>query len=235
MTQRQTTSLTEQTVAALTEMIASSRLPPGSPFAVEAELEKKLNVSRPILREAVSRLRALGILDSRQGVGLLVAKPDPVAVFEQAIKCDALDAMELTELGELRYALEIGAVELAVIRATPEQVTCLVGLAGEMAAYSARKTPSRTLDDIELDFHGTILEATHNATLRRLHHILAAFFLRMHKEAADYSGDQIDDRTVWEHRAIAEAFAERNVERARALLGGHLAQLISNAQENTKS
>jgi GntR family transcriptional regulator, transcriptional repressor for pyruvate dehydrogenase complex len=235
MIDRETTNLTEQTVSALAEMIACSGLSPGMPFAVEAALEKKLNVSRPVLREAVSRLRALGMLHSRQGVGLIVAKPDPVALFEQAIKSYALDSMDLAELGELRYALEIGGVELAVNRATPEQLARLAALAGELADCHAGKAPCRTVDDIELEFHGTILEATHNATLMRLHHVLDAFFRRMAEESAGYSAHQTTDETVWEHRAIAEAFGGRNVERARALLGGHLAHLISNSHRGPNS
>jgi len=229
MFDRETANLTEQTVTALAEMIASSGLAPGATFAVEAELGKRLNVSRPVLREAVSRLRALGMLHSRQGVGLIVAKPDPVALFEQAIKSYALDAVDLAELGELRYSLEIGAVELAVKHATPEQLARLAALAGELADCHAGKAPCRKVDDIELEFHGTILQATHNATLVRLHHVVAAFFRRMARERAGYCADQTSDRTVWEHCAIAEAFAERNVERARAMLGAHLAHLISNS------
>ena len=104
---------TEQTLASLEKMIASSGLEPGEPFAVEAELEKKLNVSRAVVREAVSRLRALGILEGRQGVGLIIAKPDPVALFEQAIKSCTLDSMHLAHLisnqrGELNSQREKG-------------------------------------------------------------------------------------------------------------------------------
>jgi GntR family transcriptional regulator, transcriptional repressor for pyruvate dehydrogenase complex len=227
MIERESTNLTDQTVTALVNIIASSGLAPGAPLAVEAELEKKLNVSRSILREAVSRLRGLGILDSRQGVGLIVAKPDPVALFAQAVRSYALDAMDLAELGELRYALEIGAMDLAVSRATPEQVTRLAALAEDFAERYAGKRLERTIDDIELEFHGTILEAAQNATLGRLHYVLAAFFQRRVRESVGYSADDTTDRTVWEHRAIAEAFGARNVERARALLGGHLADLIS--------
>jgi DNA-binding FadR family transcriptional regulator len=53
---QQTPNRTARTVVILEQMIAASGLAPGEPFAVEAELEKKLGVSRAVVREAVSRL-----------------------------------------------------------------------------------------------------------------------------------------------------------------------------------
>jgi len=228
-------SLTEKTVALLQGMIASSGLAAGEPFAVEAELQKKLSVSRAILREAVSRLRALGILKSRQGLGLIIAKPDPVALFEQAITSYALDSVDLAQLGELRYSLEIGAVEVALKRATDVQLARLSELAEELVQCHAGRSPARSIDDIELDFHRTILESTHNMMLIRMHHVLAAFFARSAREIEGYRVDEATGRTVWEHCAIAEAFSQGNVERARALLSGHLGHLISNQRKKVES
>jgi DNA-binding FadR family transcriptional regulator len=212
----------------LREIVAASGLEAGELFAVEAELEKELNVSRPVLREAVSRLRALGILRSRQGVGLIVAKPDPIALFEQAITGYAVDSVDLAQLGELRYSLEIGAVELVVKRATRAQLARLAELAEEFARSHAGEPSARMIDDVEMAFHCTILESTHNATLMRMHYVLAAFFVRSAKEVEGYAADQASERIVWDHRAIAHAFGQRSVERARALLSGHLESLIAN-------
>ena len=113
-------NLTDQTTRRLREMVISSGLKPGEVFGREAELGQKLGVSRSILREAINRLRALGLLESRQCVGLVVGKPDPVALFEQAFEAGLMDSLDMADLAELRYTLEIGAVELVVRRATPE-------------------------------------------------------------------------------------------------------------------
>ena len=69
----------------LRELIKSSDLQLGDAFATVAELQGWSIVSRHIVRDAVGRLKALGILDSRQSLGLIVAKADPAGLFEKAI------------------------------------------------------------------------------------------------------------------------------------------------------
>lgn len=223
-------NLTAQTVERLVEMISARGLKPGESFAREADLEKALGVSRPVLREAVSRLRALGLLDSRQCKGLIVARPDPVELFGQAFQSVVVDAIDLAELAELRYTLEIGSVDLAARRATAEQLTGLVALAEEFAQRFAATASDRSLDDIERDFHRTILDASHSSMLIRMHRIIAAYFQRCARERTDWDIQGSSEKAVWEHRAIAQALAERNVERARALLTGHLAGLLAAKQ-----
>jgi len=77
----QETNLTEQTVKNILEMIEKSSLREGDFFATESELEEKFQISRPVLREALSRIRALGFLESRKRKGLIVSKPDPINLF----------------------------------------------------------------------------------------------------------------------------------------------------------
>ncbi len=224
----ETTTLTNATVNRLMELISGSGLKPGEPFAKEADLEKELKVSRPVLREAISRLRGLGILESRQCVGLIVSRPDPVELFGKAFQSWVVDSINLKELAEMRYSLEIGAVEIAALRATGEQLTRLDELAREFTQHLVSKSPARSLDDIEFDFHRTILEATHNSMLIRMHHIIAAYFLRSAREVTGWDVQGSDENSAWEHRAIAKALADRNAERARVILAGHLSPLISN-------
>ncbi len=218
-------NLTEQTVKQITEMITASGLDVGQAFATEAQLEKKLDVSRPIIREAVSRIRAMGLLDSRQGLGLIVSKPDPIGLFEQALNVAVLDQLDLAQLAQLRYTLEIGAIELVARTATKQQLDRLTDLAEEFARPATKKT-GRTVDDIELDFHQAILGATGNEMLRRMHNIISAYFVRSAREVNGWDTFTTDENSIWEHRAIAQALSERNVERARAILSGHLAPLL---------
>jgi len=226
-------SLTERTVTDLRRMIAASGLKPGEILGTEADLEKRLNVSRSVLREAISRLRGIGIVDSRQCVGLIITRPDPVGLFDQTLQTWAMDSLELQELSELRYVLEIGAVELACSRATDDQLTRLVELAEEFSEAASGNWNPRPIDDIELDFHRTILEASHNTMLTRMHYVLSAYFQRRAGEDADWPTNTCPEEVPWEHRAIAKAFKDRNVELSRALLSGHLASLLSSREPQT--
>ncbi|MFH1614551.1 MAG: FCD domain-containing protein [Planctomycetota bacterium] len=221
------TNLTEQTVKQIQQMIVSSSLAVGEVFATEADLEKKFNVSRQIVREAVSRLRALGLLESRQGLGLIIGKPDPIGLFEQALDGELLTLVDLKQLAELRYALEFGAIELAGRRATDAQLEKLRQLAEEFAETFAGKSNKKSADEIEFDFHRTILEATGNKMLMRMHNVISAYFVRSAKEINGWDVNKTGEDSAWEHRAIAKALSERNVERARVILSDHLALSLS--------
>ena len=213
-------NMTGQIVRRVQKMIESSGLAPGEIFATEAELQEKLGVSRTVLREAISRLRALGMLESRQGVGLIISKPDPVSLFKQAFNSRLMDSLDLQQLAELRYMLEVGAAEFVVLRASEDQLDRLVELAKEFTEHVSKECSTRGID-IEVEFHRTILEATQNPIIG-MHGVITSYFARK----PSHQG-HIDDRDVWEHRAIAEALKERNAELARALLASHLRQLLS--------
>jgi GntR family transcriptional repressor for pyruvate dehydrogenase complex len=213
-------------------MIAFSGAKPGDRFGNEAALERKLGVSRVVIREAVSRLRALGMLDSRQGLGLIVGKPDPFGLLEQTLTRHTLDSADLAALEELRNTLEIGAVELAVNRASEAQIAKLIELAEELGEFQTSSPSPRTADDVELDFHHTILEATHNPMLGQMYPVLAVVFSRREKELSDYPAATTTERAAREHRMIAQAFRDKNAECARVVLSMHLLSTHANNSES---
>ncbi|MCK4981293.1 MAG: FadR family transcriptional regulator [Victivallaceae bacterium] len=136
-----------------------------------------------------------------------------------------MGAIDIRELAELRYTIEIGAIELAAMRATDKQLLSLSKLADEYAASMLPNYSGREQDQIELDFHQTILKASHNTMLIQMHHVLIAFFSRAILEFPEWNMAN-KDKVSWEHQAIAEALTKRNTERARILLSGHLEQII---------
>lgn len=208
-------------------MISNSGLRPGDVLAREADLEKRLKVSRSILREAIGRLRGLGMLESRQCVGLIVSKPDPVGLFEQTLESSFLDALDVEQLIEVRYALELGAVELVARRATEKQLARLVDLGNEFTDRVLSTTRGCPILDVDFDFHRTILEASGNQMLARMHHVISAYFLRAPIELENWDFEATPKARIWEHRAIAQALQVRNAERARVLLSRHLAPLLA--------
>lgn len=228
-------NLTEITVNKLLKRIITDRLRPGDTFSTEKQLEQELNVSRSILRESVSQLKALGFLESKQRVGLVVSRPDPLNLLKLSLHPFLLDSIELKELAELRYTLEIGAVEIAVNRAKEKQINQLMQYAEEYVRAVSSKTDksviNREQDDIEKDFHGMILKMTNNAMLERMMGILTTFFSRIESELKGWENNKMDEKSAWEHRAIAKAFKDRNANRARAILEEHLNSLV-NRKEN---
>jgi GntR family transcriptional repressor for pyruvate dehydrogenase complex len=218
-------NLTEQTVSLLQKMVINSGLTAGEPFFTESQLEEKLGVSRQTIRDAVSRLRGIGILESKKRVGLVVSKPDPVGLFGQGLNTDALGSFELQQLAELRYTLELGAIDLVVQRASEQQLERLSDLAEEFAASYSIIDDTRSCDEIDRDFHQAILQASGSEMLTRIHNIISAYFSRSRLEIEGWQ-TELTEKSVWEHRLIAESLQQRDAERAKSILKAHLSNLI---------
>lgn len=200
--------------------IIAADLAEGDLYMTEAEVVQRYAVSRNIAREAVSQLRALGALKSRQGKGLLVARSDPVGLLARSFPFYGREPKDLKNLTQWRYVLEIGAVELAVNAATPEQIDRLELLAREYGELGSRDHTEEEENAVELAFHSLILEMTGNPLIAGMHHLLVTYF-----GSPTHQHDvQVDDRprTAWQHHAIAEAIRQRDIEQARVILRQHL-------------
>jgi len=207
------------------ERVRSDGLGEGDLFMTERGIEEHYSVSRNIAREAVSRLRGLGVLESRQGKGLIVGKPDPIGLLASTIGFFGNAHPEFVQLAQLRYVLETGVADLATRRASAEQIGQLRDLADEHARLAA--APERADDAeaaLEFAFHSLILEMSGNPLISGLHGVLAKYF---RSAAAVIDGwSDMTPHTVWQHRAIAEAFAQRDSEQVRVLTKQHLQSLL---------
>jgi DNA-binding FadR family transcriptional regulator len=109
------------------EMIRREAIPPGGRLPTEHTLARRFHVSRPIVREAIQGLKALGVVESRPKTGLRVLPFDPTATFDQIIPRIRTDE-ERAELYELRCLLEPAILGLAAQRVTPGALDRLEGL-----------------------------------------------------------------------------------------------------------
>jgi GntR family transcriptional repressor for pyruvate dehydrogenase complex len=71
--------LSDQVAEQLAAEIKAGRLAPAPSCRTEAALVEQFEVSRTVVREAVSRLKSLGLVDSRQGSGVYVRQPAVLA------------------------------------------------------------------------------------------------------------------------------------------------------------
>jgi len=186
-------------------------------------------VSRTIAREAVSQLRALGILHSRQRKGLLVGRPDPVALMARSVPFYArgIQGDELLRLAQLRYVLEMGAIELAVSIATQEQLLQLTKTAQEFEVIASDHGHSKEADIVDLSFHRQILEMTDNPLIAGMHRVLSGYF------HASTQLEQPPDasRAIHEHQMIVDAIRRQDRELARTVLRCHLEESLRVVQQ----
>jgi DNA-binding FadR family transcriptional regulator len=123
----------------------------------------------------------------------------------------------LEDLYQLRRALELGVIDVAVQNASDEHVARLVKLA---QAYETAAVTNRVgrRKELGLMFHRTILEATGNGFVKDMAGVLEEYFTRAAREIAGWAKRE----DAVSHRQIAEAFLERDPSKAWSLMRKHL-------------
>lgn len=170
---------------------AAARLPK------EQEFVELLGVSRVVVREALSRLRALGIIETKRKKGTVVVVPEIFGVLKSIVASGLLDKDTLRDLYQLRLMLEIGMADFIYMNKTSEQMNQLddivaeeVEMNREMATAEndeQRYEIAKKLTDVDIRFHSKLFEMTGNKSLIDFQYILRHLFtLYYPKVKTDY-------------------------------------------------
>ena len=116
--------LTESALNSLSEYLSRSAVQVGDRLPAERIIAEQLGISRPILREALGRWAALGIIETRNGSGSYLRRPiEPGATY--VVLSISAQRWRLQQLLELRRALEVEAAGLAAARRSEADLTHL--------------------------------------------------------------------------------------------------------------
>ncbi len=197
------------------QRIIEEQLPAGHLLMTEGQLAEEYQVSRTIVREAVSRLRALGILDGKQRKGLVVQRPDFIQLLSDSIPLLATSQADERELKMLRYVLEVGAIELAVKNATAMQLDRLDAIVTRMEKSIETQQWEQAIE-LDLAFHSLVLEMTNSTYVAGMQQVLAQYFQTISE--IDRSEPEQKRRIIWEHSELAAAIRNRDLEHARVMI-----------------
>lgn len=219
-------NLTEELVRRLTAEIEGGKLAPGARLPTEHEIMTATGVSRTVVREAFSALRARGLVTTRQGAGAFVS-PE---VGRRPFRIDPDEAGSLAEvlhLMELRLGAETEAAGLAAERRTPAQ---LAEIKRRLAAVDEAIGQGGNAVDADFAFHGAIFAATGNPHFLRFLEFLGRFIIPRQAVRAGF-GSPSEQRAYLEliqkeHGAIVAAIGAREPEQARAAARRHLANSL---------
>ena len=212
------------------QRIQSAQLADGSFFMTEAQLAAEYGASRTVTREAVSRLQALGLLEGRKRKGLIVRCPDPLRLFQNSLPSLMTSPDDWRDLAQLRYALEVGAIELAVRAATEEQIERLGQVEADLEQAVMEDSTSAKTVELDVQFHGLILEMTGSRMIAGMQQVLVEVFQVMPKAKPSTA---TAERVCWEHRELLDAIRERDIERARAMIRVQLRAMLDVTEEAT--
>ncbi|WP_119157265.1 FadR/GntR family transcriptional regulator [Caldimonas tepidiphila] len=219
----QRTRLSDQLYGQIFEQIVSGQLKVGDRLPSEKEICDSFGVSRPVVREALLRLGADGLVTSHQGLGTFVSH-QPVARIQSFAR--AQDVASYLRCQEVRISLEGDAARLAALRRTDEH---LQAIEEAQERFSRNAINGRPDPQDDLAFHSSIAAATQNdfflEVLQHIHESLSGF-LRLSLSLTRTGSKHRAQRVVDEHAAIVDAIREQDGERARIAMQFHLQQAL---------
>lgn len=202
------TSVADAVLTDLREAISSGAIPVGTRLPAEAVLSEQYGVSRPLVREALRSLQALGLTRTRTGSGTYVIadRLNPSTTFGDFSSRDLVEA---------RPHVEVPAAGFAAERRSERQRAELVRLCVEM---DASDDPDEWVR-LDSRFHALVAEASGNAVFAKtLADIRDAL---THQSQIVNLVAQRREASSREHRRIAEAIAVGSAIEAREAMRAH--------------
>lgn len=209
--------IADDIVRHLERLIVTGELTAGDPLPPERALAQELGVSRNALREALTRLEGLGLLDRRHGSANRVSRTIPLTAT-LAGRLNSV-AAEFEHSAEFRSLIEPQLVRLATERIDGVRLSMLA----ELLERSAETTDADESATLDIAFHTTLAQATGNPLLATLGELTASWTV----EARVFShlDDEGRERSHRGHARILAAVAAGDPDAASAAMGIHLAEI----------
>jgi DNA-binding FadR family transcriptional regulator len=209
-------------VERITQYIVSGKLAPGSRLPTEQEIVNETGVSRTVVREAVSALRAHGLVITRQGVGAFVspdAQQKPFRINPEELR----SIKDVLKVFELRIGIETEAAGFAAERRTTQH---LAGMKRCLNLIDREIEQGETAADADFAFHRALLSAVDNPYFVQFLECLGRLIIprqriRLGLENKDQRRAYLK-RIQQEHMAVFKAVKAGNAEEARRAMREHL-------------
>ena len=223
LVRRRPRSLALELVSALSERIREGRLQVGDKMPTESAIMAEFDVSRTVVREALSKLQASGLVETRHGIGTFVLGLGDDAGFK--ISREQYGTLQdVVAVLELRIGIETEAAALAAQRRTDAN---LEAMRRALDALSLALEQGSDAVAADFQFHQEIAKATQNDHFGDLMTTLGSRIIpRARLEAAQVMTDERREylrRVNGEHESIFDAIASQDAEGARAAMRTHLA------------
>ena len=206
----------------LYEMIRSGSLKPGEQLDSIQQLAENFQVGRPAIREALSALSSMGLIEIKQGEGTFVKTFDPAIMNHPLSAALLMDQDNIKHLLEVRKILESGTAEVAAKKRTEENLIELKDMLFNMEKVSDDEELS---DKADISFHVAVANASQNALLITLmNHVSELMTEKMRdiRRAALYSEEMTLKQLYQQHVRIYDAIAAQDEDGARSAMLFHL-------------
>lgn len=212
-----TSTLVDRVEAKLVELLQSRQLKLGDSIPKEVELAEAIGVSRTVVREALLRLRMMGLIESKKKKGSVITSPDIFGNLSKSMNPHLLDDRTLRDVFELRLVLEVGMADLLFHRIRREDIDTLREI--------VREEPPDAEDRLfnvqhEIDFHGRLYEITGNETMRKFQKMLLPVFEYVHQSGL--LKKSAASKKFISHKGLVEILENGTPEEFRNAMRNHL-------------
>jgi GntR family transcriptional regulator, transcriptional repressor for pyruvate dehydrogenase complex len=212
-----TSSLVDKVEASLVELLQERKLKVGDVIPKELELAEVLGVSRTVVREALTRLRIMGLIESKKKKGSVITSPDIFGMMSKSMNPHILDQETLREIFEIRLVLEIGMADLIFQRITKQDIE-------ELKNIVSNEPPATQYHlfniEHEIAFHGKLYEITGNNTMKKFQKMLLPVFDYVHNSGLLKKQPLL--KTFVSHKGLVDILEDGTPELFRNAMRNHL-------------
>lgn len=212
-----TRSLVDKVEMNLVDFFIKKEFKPGDTIPKEVELASAMGVSRTVIRESLTRLKTLGIIESIKHKGTIIKSPDLSALLAKSMIPRMLDNTTLKDIFELRLVIEIGMADLVFQHVTDEDIAEL-----EKIINTEPEKSDDVLFDIdhEIKFHGKLYEIANNETLKKFQQILLPVFNYMYNSGL--INKPIQKTNHVSHQGLVDILKNGSPDEFRSAMRNHL-------------
>lgn len=212
-----TSSLVDRVEKGIIRFIQDNQMKIGDVLPKELDLAENLGVSRTVIREALLRLKTIGLIESKKHKGAVLTNPDILLPLRKVFHPSILDDSTLKDLFEMRLALEVGMADLIVNNITDEDIKELETIANTIV--SGDTAYPWQIDD-EIQFHGKLYKISRNKILLELQEMLFPIFQYVHQSG--FLEKPIVEGEFISHRELVEVLKKRDADTYRTAIRKHL-------------
>ena len=226
----------EEICEILHEKIMSGELKEGDRLDSVEHLAEQLNVSRSAVREALASLKAMGLIEIKQGSGTYVKQMPEQLDFQLSATFQA-NQQHVPHLLELRKIIEVGTVASAARNRTQQDIEKMQLLLNKMKNAQG---DGEIGEQADFEFHRTIAIASQNPLLANLLDQVAGLTIEIMRETRKlslFSKQTTLERLYEDHMQIFLAIKQQNPELAELAMYSHLSnveKILTKYMEQTK-
>jgi len=228
--QRRPRGLVQEIVNSLADSIRTGQIKPGDKLPSESEIMGSFDVSRTVVREALSKLQAIDLVETRHGIGTFALALPDTSNFKIS-GCDFSTLADVIAVLELRISLETEAAGLAAQRRTEAN---LAAMEAALQAFSNAIEQDSEAVPSDYEFHMEVSRATGNRHFADLMTYLGTMIIprtRVNTASSAPEGRRIYlQRVHGDHENIFNAIRNQDADAARAAMRTHL----SNSRERLR-